>query len=117
MTTTIYGEITSPLANGFNITSYSIGTPGGGSTVTIDCSNAPLQYLTNNAAFTLAAPAADGSCLILATNGASAGAITFSGFTVGAATGDALTTTNGNQFTISVWRINGVAGYRIAAHQ
>jgi hypothetical protein len=28
-----------------------------------------------------------------------------------------MTTTNGNRYSISTWRINGVAGYRVAAHQ
>ena len=46
-----------------------------------------------------------------------AGAITFTGFTVGASTGDALTTTNASKFTISVWRINGVSSYVVKALQ
>jgi hypothetical protein len=51
------------------------------------------------------------------TNNGSAGAITFSGFTVGSNVGDSLTTTNTEKFSIHIWRINGVSGYRIAAHQ
>ena len=98
------------------MTAANLGTQSSG-TLTIDCGRAPLQYVTDNGAFTLAAPANDGSCLVLVTNGASAGAITFSGFSVGSNTGDALTTTNTNKFTIDVWRINGTAGYRVAAHQ
>ena len=47
----------------------------------------PLQYGTNNAAFTLVAPINDGFCILNITNGAAAGAITFTGFNVSAAAG------------------------------
>lgn len=104
------------VSGGANVTSSNQGTKSAG-TYTVDCGVCPLQYITNNGAFTLAAPASDGSMMLLVTNGASAGAITFSGFSVGSNTGDALTTTNTQKFTISIWRINSVAGYRIAAHQ
>ncbi len=95
------------LTGGANVSSLGL-TPGN---VTIDCGSRPLQSITNNGAFTITAPANDGSCMILVVNGASAGAITFSGFNVGANTGDAFTTTNGSRFTITVWRINGIASY------
>lgn len=104
------------LSGGANNTSFSIGTLSVGTT-TIDCGKNPLQFLTNNGAFTLDAPANDGSCIVLTINGASAGTITFSGFSVGSSTGDTLTTTNTNKFSISIWRINGTSGYRVAAHQ
>jgi hypothetical protein len=56
--------------------------------------------------------------MLLITNGASAGAVTFSaGFTDGTNKGDALDTVNAHNFTVSIWRINAIAGYRIAAHQ
>lgn len=104
------------VSGGANNTVFSIGTVSSGTT-TIDCGKNALQFLTNNGAFTLAAPANDGSCIVLTINGASAGAITFSGFSVGSSTGDALTTTNTQKFSISIWRINSTAGYRVAAHQ
>ena len=104
------------VTGGANVTSDNLGTQSSG-TLTIDCGKCPLQYLTNNGAFTLAAPSNDGSCMVFVTNGSSAGTITFSGFTVGSNTGDALNTTNTDLFTISIWRINGTSGYRIAAHQ
>ncbi len=85
--------------------------------ITVDPGDGPLQYITNGGAFTITEPANDGSCILLVTNNGSAGTITFSGFDVGSSTGDALTTTNTNKFSISIWRINGVSGYRIAAHQ
>lgn len=86
-------------------------------TVTVDCGLGPQQNLTNNSAFTLAAPTWDGSCTILDTNAASAGTITFSGFTVGGATGGTLTTTNTNKFSLFIWRNNGTSAYYIYAHQ
>lgn len=85
--------------------------------ITVNCGSRPLQYITNGGAFTITAPANDGSCILLVTNNASAGAITFSGFSVGSNTGDSLTTTNTNAFSIHIWRVNSVSGYRIAAHQ
>ena len=102
------------VSGGANVTALALTTGN----VTIDCGARPLQYITNNGAFTITSPANDGSCILLVTNGASAGAITFSaGFTVGSNTGDALTTTNTSKFSIFIWRINGTSGYRIAAHQ
>ncbi len=101
------------LAGGAGVTAKSLSTGN----ITVDPSARPLQYITNGGAYTITAPAADGSCMLLVTNNGSAGSTTFSGFTVGSNTGDALTTTNTHEFTISIWRINGVSGYRIAAHQ
>lgn len=104
------------LSGGTNLTAYSIGTVSSGTT-TIDCGKNPAQYLTNGGAFTFAAPSNDGTCYVLITNNGSAGAITFSGFTAEASHGDALTTTNSSKFTLSVWRINGTADYRVVAMQ
>jgi hypothetical protein len=104
------------LSGGANVTAANLGTKSSGTT-TVDCGTSPLQYLTNGGAFTLAAPANDGSCIVQVTNNGSAGTITFSGFSVGSNTGDALTTTNTSSFAISVWRINSKASYRIAAYQ
>ncbi len=104
------------LSGGANVTATNLGTKSSGTT-TIDCGTVPLQYLTDGGAFTLAAPSNDGSCDVLVINNASAGAITFSGFSVGSNTGDTLDTTNAHKFTLSIWRINGTSGYRVAAHQ
>jgi len=101
------------VTGGANVTSQSIST----GSYTVDCGTRPLQYITNGGAFTLTAPANDGNCILLVTNNGSAGAITFSGFSVGASTGDALTTTNTSKFSIMIWRVNGTSGYRVAAHQ
>jgi Repeat of unknown function (DUF5907) len=101
------------VSGGANVTTLGLTTGN----VTIDCGKCPIQSITNNGAYTITAPAADGSCLLIVTNGASAGATTFSGFSVGSNTGDALDTTNAHKFTVFIWRANGTSGYRIAAHQ
>jgi len=101
------------VSGGGNVTSQSLTTGN----ITVDCGSRPLQFITNGGAFTITAPANDGSCAVLVTNNASAGAIAFSGFTVGTSTGDTYATTNTQKFTLFVWRINGTAGYRWAAHQ
>lgn len=101
------------LAGGANVTAKSLSTGN----ITVDCGTRPLQYITNGGAFTITAPANDGHCLLLVTNNASAGTIIFSGFTVSADTGDALSTTNGSKFLISIVRVNGVSMYQIKALQ
>lgn len=103
-------------AKGAIPTSYNGGTVSSG-TFTIDPNNSNSQYYTNNGAHTLAAPSVDSSVDLLVTNGASAGAISFSGFTVGSGTGDALTTTNTSKFMISIKCVNSVASYRVQALQ
>jgi hypothetical protein len=75
------------------------------------------QYGNNNAARTWLAPASDCAIDILVTNTASAGVITFSGFAVGANTGDALDTVNTHVFIISLRRINAISTYYIRALQ
>jgi hypothetical protein len=116
------GNVFSTTATGQNIsggstyTSSNQGTKSTG-TFTIDPGACQLQYITANGAFTLAAPAADGAVDLLVTNGASAGAITFSGFTVGSNIGDPYVTTSGFKFVFYIRRINGVSTYQIRALQ
>jgi hypothetical protein len=104
------------ITGGFNVTPYNFGVVSGG-TLTPNPLLGNYQYLTNSGAFTLAAPASDCGIDFLITNSSTAGAITFSGFTVGSNTGDALTTTNGSRFIISIRRINATATYVIKALQ
>jgi hypothetical protein len=100
---------------GFCFTSANIGTVSTG-TITPNAMAGNYQYYTNAGAHTLLAPLVDCAIDILMTNGTGAGAVTFSGFTVGT-TGDTLTTTVGNKFIFSVRRINGIATYLIKALQ
>ncbi len=65
----------------------------------------------------MAAPSNDGECIVKVTNNGSAGTITFSGFSVGSNTGDALDVTNGHKFMIWIARIGGDSTYRVAAMQ
>ena len=110
-------NITATFTVGYTYVANNIGTVSSGTT-TPDPTLGNYQYLTNNGAFTLAAPSVDSAIpTLLVTNGASAGAITFSGFTVGSNTGDALTTTNTSKFLISLRQINGVSLYGITALQ
>jgi hypothetical protein len=92
------------------------------SSITIDCSLGPLQFVENNGAFTFNAPLDDGNCFVMFYNGASAGTPTPGGFTVGSNTGSAFTTTSTNLFTVSIWRITipgvgSTSGYTVFAHQ
>ena len=75
------------------------------------------QYISNNGAFTITAPANDCALDILVTNTASAGGISFVGFTIGSNVGDTLTTTNGHRFIVSIRRINAISTYVIKALQ
>lgn len=102
------------LSGGANVTSLSLGTL---SSFTVNCGSSPLQFGTINSAITITAPANDGSCILRMTNGASAGAITFSGWTVGSNTGDTYATTNANKYDLFVRRINGVSSYQWSALQ
>jgi len=105
------------LRGGANVAAFPLPT----GSFTVNCGYGPLQYITNNGAYTITAPTQDGSCIILVTNGASASTTTCTGFTVGSNTGAytcaTLPTTNTYKFSISIWRINGTSGYTIFAHQ
>ena len=107
---------TATITVGYNVTPYNGGNVGTG-TFTPAAANGNMQYYSNTGAHTIAAPAADGAIDILITNSSTAGAITFSGFTVGVNTGSALTTSNGNKFIISIRRINAISTYSVYALQ
>ena len=109
--------VTATITIGYSLTPYNAGTKSSG-TYTPAPADGNYQYATNGGAHTLAAPGSDCAIDILYTNNGSAGAITFSGFTVASGnTGDALTTTNTHKFIISVRRINGTSTYFIKALQ
>ena len=113
----VRNNVTTTMSVGYSVTPFNAGTVSSG-TLTPAPANGNYQFYTNNGAHTLAVPATDCAIDILETNGASAGAITFSaGFTVGSNVGDTLTTTSGNRFIISVRRINAISTYTIKALQ
>jgi hypothetical protein len=104
---------TATITKGFTVTPNNIST----GSFTVDPSLGNYQYVTNNGAYTITNPASDCAVDILVTNGASAGATTFTGFTVGTNTGSPLTTTNTNKFLVAIRRINSVSTYSIYALQ
>lgn len=77
-------------------TAGNLGTISSGTVTPLATTNGNFNYYTNNGAHTLAPPAGVCTMVIEIVNGASAGAITTSGFTK--VTGDSLTTTNGHKF-------------------
>jgi hypothetical protein len=98
---------TATLTKGFTSTGFNAGTKSSG-TYTPDPADGNMQYGVNGGAFTLAAPtvAGDYSIIVQITNNGSAGAITFTGFSV-TPTGDTLTTTNGDDFFFFITKLNG----------
>ena len=99
-----------------SVTAYNLGT--GSATVTPSPANGNYQYITNNGAFTLAAPASDCAIDILVTNGVSASTLTLSGFTApSGGGGDTYATTNANKYLLLIRRINGTSTYAWKALQ
>ena len=85
--------------------------------ITLNFALNPIQYVYNNGAFTITAPSQSGSCILMIVNQASAGVVTFTGWTVGSSTGDALTTTSGNKFSVMAWGCTGTYSYSVKALQ
>jgi len=106
-------------ATGQNLNGGEFSTPFRYATgnITVDFALGPIQYIYNNGAFTITAPAQAGSCILNIFNLASAGAVAFSGWTVGSNTGEALTTTNGSKFSLMMWGVTGTYSYSIKALQ
>lgn len=100
---TLIADVSSNLTAGYSATQYSLGTIASG-TVTPAFANGNEQKYTNNGAHTLAPATLTAgratSITVEITNGASAGAITTSGFTK--RIGDVFTTTNGHKFKCSI---------------
>jgi 2-methylisocitrate lyase-like PEP mutase family enzyme len=85
-------------------------------TLTPSSTNGQFQKYVNNGAHTLAPPATDTVMTLQVTNGATAGAITVSGFTWPTGTAD-LTTTNGDDFLIDVRKVNGFSHINVTKLQ
>lgn len=102
------------LTKGFDVTDYNAGTKSSG-TYTPDPADGNQQYAVNGGAHTLAPPASSCTMVIQYTNNASAGAVTTSGFTL--VTGDALTTTDGDDFLFYITVCNGKSVLNVVALQ
>lgn len=104
------------LSGGYTATEDDDGTVSGG-TYQPEPAGGNFKKIVNNGAFTFAAPSTTGAftMVVCVTNGASAGAITFSGF--GATSGDAFSTTNGESFMVFITKVNGIAIAVVAAAQ
>jgi hypothetical protein len=98
---TLKSNATKTLTAGYMVTAVNDGTKSSG-TYTPDPTGGAFREVTNNGAHTLAPPTNTGSTTMIVeyTNGASAGAITTSGWTK--VTGDAFTTTSGNKFKLYI---------------
>tara|TARA_R110000796_G_scaffold76589_6_gene171222 strand:+ start:869 stop:1696 length:828 start_codon:yes stop_codon:yes gene_type:complete len=104
---TLKADTHDTLSAGFDSDVEAYGTVSSGTTTPeVDSATEEnFKTLTNGGAFTLAAPSTSSSCVIViqVTNNASAGTITFSGFTL--QDGDDLTTTNGDDFFITIVKV------------
>lgn len=112
----LFADVGDTLTAGYISDSYSRGTISSGTVTPAPATGQEnFQHYTNNGAHTLAPPASPCSVVIEITNGASAGAITTSGFTsVG---GDSLTTTNGHIFIAYITKANVSSSLYIEAMQ
>ena len=105
---TLKANLADVLTAGFAATPFNAGTKSSG-TYTPDEASGNFQYATNNGAHTLAPPTNSCTLIILYLNGASAGTITTSGFTM--VTGNAFTTTNTSKFLCYITKHNNGTGY------
>lgn len=114
---TVQGYADGVLSTGITTSSVDDGTKSSG-TYTPSPSTGNMRHIVNGGAFTLAAPTAptDYDMRIQVTNDGSAGAITFSGFSVTTNTG-ALTTTSGDDFFINISKHNGFTRASVEALQ
>lgn len=111
---TLKSDTTAGLTAGFTATSYGAGTKSSG-TFTPDPALGNFQHITANGAFTLAPPSSVCCIDIEVLNGASAGAITTSGFTK--VNGDTYATTNAIKFIFHITKTNSYSRLSIEALQ
>ena len=111
---TLKADTADVLTAGFATTIYDEGTKTTG-TFTPDEANGNMQKAVNGGAHTLAPPANDCTLVIQYTNNGSAGTITTSGFTL--VDGDALTTTNGDDFFFYITNIETFSHLTVKALQ
>lgn len=116
---TLKADVSDTLTAGFDSDDEALGTITSGTVTPEVDSNTEENFktLTANGAFTLAPPSTSSSCVIVihVTNGASAGAITTSGFTL--VDGDTYDTTNANEFVFIITKVSDVSILTIKALQ
>ena len=93
-------------------TTFFLGTASAGTTITFDYGKGQLQRVINGGTSTFQAPSTDGGMDVLVVNGAAAGAITFSGWSVPTLTGDTYTTTNGSTYFLTMRTASAISTYR-----
>lgn len=113
---TLKSDTTAALTVGYTEAVYDAGTKSSG-TFTPDPALRGRQKIVNGGAFTLAKPSSDCNMVILITNNASAGTITFSGFVSGFPKGDDLDTTDTNKFKLYIDVTDGNGTCRVEALQ
>ncbi len=104
------------LTGGVVLTSLNLGTATN-STVTFVAGNPPLHRIILNGTATFVAPSSECEIDLLVTNAGSASSVTFSGYSVGANTGDSFATTSGNKYILMSRTINGSSTYAWKALQ
>ena len=112
--TVIHSDATAVLTVGYSHTVHDEGTVSSG-TFTPDEADGAMQKYVNGGAHTLAPPSNSTSLLIQMTNNGSAGALTTTGFN--AVTGDTLTTTDGDDFFLTVTKNGAFSTLHVAALQ
>lgn len=104
---------------GMRLVPFNAGTTSGGTVITFDSGNGPIQYVRNVGTGTFSTMAVDGEidCLVMASTNAST--ITFVGFnaSTSAPTGDTVTWNATAIYLLSMRRVNGSSTYRWAAYQ
>lgn len=104
------------IVGGYSLRVYNAGAMGTG-TFSFNPLNGNYQYATNTGAVAIQAPTVDCAMDILIENTGTAGAISFTGYTVGSLPGDPFTTTNGHKFILSIRRLQGTSTYLVKALQ
>jgi hypothetical protein len=116
---TLKADTSDTLTAGFDSDEQDLGTISSGTTtLEVDAANEEnFKKCVNGGAFVLSPPSTSSSCVIVlrVTNNSSAGAITFTGFTV--QDGDDLTTTDGDDFFITVIECGGFSSATVKALQ
>jgi len=106
---------TDTLEVGYDVTPNDAGTVASGTLTPAFATRNVYEYV-NGGAHTLAPPSSgSGSIVIQVTNNGSAGAVTTSGFTT--VTGDALTTTNGDDFLLFITKVGSFSHLHVVALQ